>query len=202
MRVWDHSCWSMIPSSTLSDLYREPSDMRMAMHWIWRLHVHSSVPLPLKDDLGSPPYENFNQDSDIYIPVSCLICSLDDKFTGHAILSYPRTRLIWKLARRWPWNEDDGSWLSSFLDMLRQYSTEYDCYYACIIYQIRLSRNIMIFKIDHSGHIKFFKELHSWWRSITTLTLLRPLRSRIYRASMLPWQRLQGPSMFPGSPFL
>lgn len=59
------------------------------------------------------------RDRGMRLLVSCSVCRLEDRSTEHAILYYPRIRLIWRMARSQPWEEDDGSWLSPFLDMIR-----------------------------------------------------------------------------------
>lgn len=82
------------------------------------------------------------------LPAFCAVCRLEDESTEHAILRYLRATLIWRMAGSLPYEEGYGSWLSPFLNVIRQNLAEIGGPFAYIAYHIRLFRNSLSYEAE------------------------------------------------------
>lgn len=87
------------------------------------------------------------------ISTSYLVCDLKDEMIDHAILSCPRTRLIWRCAGDHPWEMNCKPWWEPFLDRIHRSSEEerigiWRARLAYITYQIWLFKYNLVFDVE------------------------------------------------------
>lgn len=125
--------------------------------------------------------------------ISCLVCSLENESTEHALLCCAIARLIWRMVRSQTWEEVKDPWLGPFLDKLHQSLAEVASQFVYIVYQIWLFRNSLVFETKITRMHQVLERAICMVAKYHSSTLLaHPLRPWNPGTLMLPWQRTEG----------
>lgn len=85
----------------LVELSRIVLDRRIQAAWIWKVETHLKFKLFIwKVTWDRLPIHMLLKTRGLEILMAYLACGLEDEFVEHALLRYPKVRLIWRMVGR------------------------------------------------------------------------------------------------------